>query len=234
MVPRDAFSARIGAMNQEKWSEVDHYVTDVLGLTDEALESALRESDAAGLPAIAVSIPQGKFLNQLAQILNARRILEIGTLGGYSTIWMARGLTKGGDLVTIEIDQKHAEVARKNLAHAGLSDRVEVRNAPAIEELPRIAAENRGPFDLVFIDADKPSIPDYFAWSLKMSRPGSVIVVDNVVREGAVTDAGSEDASVQGVRKLNEMLAAEPRVSATVIQTVGTKGYDGFAVILVS
>jgi predicted O-methyltransferase YrrM len=186
------------------------------------------------LPAIAVSIPQGKFLNQLAQILNARRILEIGTLGGYSTIWMARGLTKGGDLVTIEIDQKHAEVARKNLAHAGLSDRVEVRNAPAIEELPRIAAENRGPFDLVFIDADKPSIPDYFAWALKMSRPGSVIVVDNVVREGAVTDAGSEDASVQGVRKLNEMLAAEPRVSATVIQTVGTKGYDGFAVILVS
>jgi len=234
MVPSGAFSARIGAMNQEKWSEVDHYVTNVLGLTDEALESALRESDGAGLPAIAVSIPQGKFLNQLAQILNARRILEIGTLGGYSTIWMARGLTKGGDLVTIEIDQKHAEVARKNLAHAGLSDRVEVRNAPAIEELPRIAAENRGAFDLVFIDADKPSIPDYFAWALKMSRPGSVIVVDNVVREGAVTDAGSEDASVQGVRKLNEMLAAETRVSATVIQTVGTKGYDGFAVILVS
>ncbi|MFN2601835.1 MAG: O-methyltransferase [Gemmatimonadaceae bacterium] len=221
-------------MNQEKWSEVDHYVTDVLGLTDEALESALRESDAAGLPAIAVSVPQGKFLNQLAQILHARRILEIGTLGGYSTIWMARGLAKGGNLVTIEIDQKHAEVARQNLAHAGLSDRVEVRNAPAIEELPRIADENRGAFDLVFIDADKPSIPDYFAWALKMSRPGSVIVVDNVVREGAVTDAASEDASVQGVRKLNDMLRAEPRVSATVIQTVGTKGYDGFAVILVS
>ena len=221
-------------MNQEKWSEVDHYVTDVLGLTDDALESTLRESDAAGLPAIAVSVPQGKFLNQLAQILKARRILEIGTLGGYSTIWMARGLTKGGDLVTIEIDQKHAEVARQNLAHAGLGDRVDVRNAPAIEELPKIAAENRGPFDLVFIDADKPSIPDYFSWALKMSRPGSVIVVDNVVREGAVTDAASEDASVQGVRRLNEMLAAEPRVSATVIQTVGTKGYDGFAVILVS
>jgi predicted O-methyltransferase YrrM len=221
-------------MNQEKWSEVDHYVTDVLGLTDEALESTLRESDAAGLPAIAVSVPQGKFLNQLARILHARRILEIGTLGGYSTIWMARGLTKGGDLVTIEIDRKHAEVARKNLAHAGLGDRVDVRNAPAIEELPKIAAENRGAFDLVFIDADKPSIPDYFTWALKMSRPGSVIVVDNVVREGAVTEAASEDASVQGVRRLNEMLAAEPRVSATVIQTVGTKGYDGFAVILVS
>jgi len=221
-------------MNQEKWSEVDHYVTDVLGLTDEALESALRESDAAGLPAIAVSVPQGKFLNQLAQLVHARRILEIGTLGGYSTIWMARGLAKDGALVTIEIDLKHAEVARKNLAHAGFGDRVDVRNAPALEELPKIAAENRGAFDLVFIDADKPSIPDYFAWALKMSRPGSVIVVDNVVREGAVTDEASEDASVQGVRKLNEMLAAEPRVSATVIQTVGTKGYDGFAVILVS
>jgi predicted O-methyltransferase YrrM len=221
-------------MNQEKWSEVDRYVTDVLGLTDEALESTLRESEAAGLPPIAVSVPQGKFLNQLAQILQARRILEIGTLGGYSTIWMARGLVNGGELVTIEIDRKHADVARNNLAHAGLGDRVDVRNAPAIEELPRIAAENRGAFDLVFIDADKPSIPDYFAWALKMSRPGSVIVVDNVVREGAVTDATSEDASVRGVRKLNEMLAAESRVTATVLQTVGTKGYDGFAVILVS
>lgn len=234
MVPRRAISARIGAMNQDKWSEVDHYVTDVLGLTDDALESTLRESDAAGLPAIAVSVPQGKFLNQLAQILRARRILEIGTLGGYSTIWMARGLAKDGDLVTIEIDRKHAEVARQNIERAGLGDRVDVRNAPAIEELPKIAAENRGAFDLIFIDADKPSIPDYFAWALRMSRPGSVIVVDNVVREGAVTDATSEDASVQGVRKLNEMLAAELRVSATVIQTVGTKGYDGFAVILVS
>lgn len=234
MVPTRGISARIGAMNQEKWSEVDHYVTDVLGLTDEALESALNESDAAGLPAIAVSIPQGKFLNQLARMLHARRILEIGTLGGYSTIWMARGLEKGGDLVTIEIDAKHAEVARKNIARAGLSDCVDVRNAPAIEELPRIAAENRGPFDLVFIDADKPSIPDYFTWSLEMSQPGTVIVVDNVVREGAVTDEKSEDASVKGVRRLNEMLAAEKRVSATVIQTVGTKGYDGFAVILVN
>jgi predicted O-methyltransferase YrrM len=234
MVPKRAFSARIGAMNQEKWSEVDHYITDVLGLTDEALESALKVSDAAGLPAIAVSVPQGKFLNQLAQLVHARRILEIGTLGGYSTIWMARGLTMDGELVTIEIDRKHAEVARQNLAHAGFGDRVEVRNAAALEELPKIAADNRGAFDLVFIDADKPSIPDYFAWALKMSRPGSVIVVDNVVREGAVTDEASEDASVKGVRRLNEMLAAEPRVSATVIQTVGTKGYDGFAVILVS
>src|SRR5438270_13145749 len=146
MVPRGAFSARIGAMNQEKWSEVDHYITNVLGLTDEALESALKESDAAGLPAIAVSVPQGKFLNQLAHLLHARRILEIGTLGGYSTIWMARGLVRDGDLVTIEIDRKHAEVARQNIAHAGFGERVEVRNAPAIEELPRIAAENRGAF----------------------------------------------------------------------------------------
>src|SRR6266550_2566220 len=243
MVPRRTISAKIGAMNQEKWSEadlymkwteVDHYITDVLGLTDEALETALKESDAAGLPSIAVSVPQGKLLNQLAQLVRARRILEVGTLGGYSTIWMARGLRSDGQLITIEIDRKHAEVARQNIAHAGFGDRVDIRVGPAIEELPKIAAENRGAFDLVFIDADKPSIPDYFAWALKMSRPGSVIVIDNVVREGAVTDAASEDASVQGVRKLNEMLAAEPRVSATVIQTVGTKGYDGFAVILVS
>lgn len=221
-------------MTQETWTAVDHYISDVLGLKDEALESALKESDTAGLPAIAVSVPQGKLLNLLGQLCHAQRILEIGTLGGYSTIWMARALPPDGELITLEIDPKHAEVARTNIARAGFSGRVEVRVGPAIELLPKIAAENKGPFDLIFIDADKPSIPDYFTWSLRLSRPGTVIVVDNVVREGAVTDGASEDASVKGVRRLNEMLAAEPRVSATVIQTVGTKGYDGFAVVLVS
>jgi predicted O-methyltransferase YrrM len=220
-------------MTQETWTAVDHYISHVFGLSDDVLEAALRESDAAGLPAIAVSVPQGKLLNLLGQLCHARRILEIGTLGGYSTIWMARALAPGGDLITLEIDPKHAEVARKNIARAGFSDRVDVRVGPAIEWLPQIVDENKDPFDLIFIDADKPSIPDYFAWSLRLSRPGTVIIVDNVVREGAVTDAASEDASVKGVRRLNEMLAAEPRVSATVIQTVGTKGYDGFAVVLV-
>ena len=220
-------------MTQETWTRVDHYISDILGLSDDVLDSALSESEKAGLPAIAVSVPQGKLLNLLGRLCRAQRILEIGTLGGYSTIWMARALEPGGDLITLEIDPKHAEVARTNMARAGFSDRVEVRVGPAIEWLPKIVAEKKAPFDLIFIDADKPSIPDYFTWSLRLSRPGTVIVVDNVVREGAVTDAASEDASVNGVRRLNEMIAAEPRVSATVLQTVGTKGYDGFAVVLV-
>jgi len=218
----------------ETWTAVDHYVTHVLRLSDDALEAALEESDAAGLPAIAVSVPQGKLLNILARLGHARRILEIGTLGGYSTIWMARALPPDGELITLEIDPKHAEVARVNIERAGFADRVDVRVGPAIDALPKIAAENKDPFDLIFIDADKPSIPDYFTWSLRLSRPGTVIIVDNVVREGAVIDAASEDASVKGVRRLNEMLAAELRVSATVLQTVGTKGYDGFAVVLVT
>jgi len=218
----------------ETWTAVDHYVTHVLRLSDDALEAALEESDAAGLPAIAVSVPQGKLLNILARLGHARRILEIGTLGGYSTIWMARALPPDGELITLEIDPKHAEVARVNIERAGFADRVDVRVGPAIDALPKIAAENKDPFDLIFIDADKPSIPDYFTWSLRLSRPGTVIIVDNVVREGAVIDAASEDASVKGVRRLNEMLAAESRVSATVLQSVGTKGYDGFAVVLVT
>ncbi len=234
MVPGANVSTKIGRMNQETWTAVDHYISDVLRLTDDGLESALKESDAAGLPAIAVSVPQGKLLNQLAQLCHARKILEIGTLGGYSTIWMARALPPDGEMITLEIDPKHAQVARSNIEHAGLGDRVEVREGSAIETLPKIAAEKRGPFDFVFIDADKPSIPEYFTWSLEMSRPGTVIVIDNVVREGAVIDEASEDPSVKGVRRLNEMLTTEPRVSATVLQTVGTKGYDGFAVILVN
>ena len=221
-------------MSQDTWSAVDQYVTDVLGLTDETLESAQKACDDAGLPAIAVSVPQGKLLYLLARIGGAKRILEIGTLGGYSTIWMARALPPDGKLITLEIDPRHAEVARANLDRAGFRDNVDVRVGPAIQELPKIAKANEGPFDFVFIDADKPSIPDYFAWSLKMSRGGSVIIVDNVVREGAVIDSKSEDAAVKGVRRLNDMLAAEDRVTSTTLQTVGTKGYDGFTIILVN
>jgi predicted O-methyltransferase YrrM len=218
---------------QERWTAVDRYISDLLVKPDAALEAALADSAAAGLPPISVSVSQGKLLYILAKLQGARNILEVGTLGGYSAIWMARALPAGGRLVTLEIDAKHAAVARANLARAGVADIVELRLGPALETLPKLAAERRGPFDLVFIDADKPSNPEYFQWALKLSRPGSLIVVDNVVRDGAVLDAASKDASVQGVRRLNALMAAEPRVSATAIQTVGSKGYDGFAVALV-
>lgn len=220
-------------MNQEQWSAVDRYFTDALVPADPVLEAALQASTAAGLPAINVSPPQGKLLHLLARIHDARRILEIGTLGGYSTIWLARALPAGGKLVSLELDPKHAEVARGNLARAGLASIAEVRLGPALETLPKLAAEGSAPFDLVFVDADKANIPAYFTWALQLTRPGAVIIVDNVVRAGAVANAASADPSVQGVRKLNAMLAAETRVSATSIQTVGAKGYDGFTLALV-
>jgi len=200
---------------------------------DEAFSAALAESDRAGLPAIQVSPPQGRLLELLARMLQARAILEIGTLGGYSTLWLARGLAPGGRIVTLEVDPKHAEVAKRNFARAGRSNAIEQRLGPAIETLPRLLEERAGPFDLIFVDADKPSLPDYFSWSMKLSRPGTLIVVDNVVREGDVVNAKSADASVQGVRRMNERIAAEPRVSATTLQTVGGKGYDGLAFVLV-
>ena len=220
-------------MNQQTWTAVDRYVDDLLVGHDAALEAALQASAQAGLPAINVAPSQGKLLNLLARVLGARAILEIGTLGGYSTIWLARALPADGRLVTLEIDATHAEVARANIAHAGLSQRVQLRLGPALDTLAQLAAERAGPFDLTFIDADKPNIPAYFKWALQLSRPGSLIVVDNVVREGAVVDARSRDGAVQGVRKLNELIAGEPRVAATALQTVGSKGYDGFAVALV-
>ncbi|WP_460200460.1 O-methyltransferase [Scytonema sp. NUACC21] len=170
----------------------------------------------------------------MAQIQRARNILEIGTLGGYSTIWLARALPPDGRLISLEANPKHTEVARSNIAHAGLSNVVELRLGRALDTLPHLAAEGLAPFDLIFIDADKPNNPDYFVWALKLSRRGSLIIADNVVRNGAVVDAASSDPSVQGVRRFNELLAAEPRVSATVIQTVGSKGYDGFAIALVT
>lgn len=221
-------------MNQEQWNAVDHYISDVLVGHDEALVAALADTATSGLPAINVAPNQGKMLMLFALMVGAKQILEIGTLAGYSAIWMARGLAPGGRLVTLEADAKHADVARANIARAGLADRVEVKLGKALETLPTLHAAKAGPFDLVFIDADKANIPDYFRWSLKMARRGSLIVVDNVVRGGAVVEAGSSDDSVRGVRTFNDLVAAEPRVTATAIQTVGIKGYDGFAMALVT
>ncbi|MFQ4143340.1 O-methyltransferase [Chlorogloeopsis sp. ULAP02] len=217
-------------MTQEQWNVVDRYITDLFVPPDSVLDEALKTSAAAGLPPHNVSPNQGKLLMLLAQVQGARTILEIGTLGGYSTIWLARALPNDGHLMTLEADLKHAEVARANIARAGLADVVELRLGKALDTLPQLAAEGRGPFDLIFIDADKPNNPDYFVWALKLSRPGSLIIADNVVRNGAVVDAASDDRSVQGVRRFNELLANSPHVSATVIQTVGSKGYDGFAI----
>jgi predicted O-methyltransferase YrrM len=220
-------------MTQGLWTEVDHYFTDALVARDPALEAALAASDAAGLPAISVAPNEGKLLYLLARLRGARRILEIGTLGGYSTIWLARALPDGGKLITLEYDPRHAEVARANIATAGLADRVEVRVGRALDTLPELARGKPGPFDLTFIDADKRNNAEYFRWALRLSTVGSLIIVDNVVRDGRVVDGASNDANVQGTRRLIEVLAAEPRVSATAVQTVGAKGYDGFALALV-
>jgi predicted O-methyltransferase YrrM len=221
-------------MTSEKWTAVDRYLTDLLLPSDPALESALQASVAAGLPSIHVTPNLGKLLALLAQVQGARSILEVGTLGGYSAIWLARALPADGRLVTLESDSKHAEVARANFARAGLTDVIDLRLGPALDTLPQLAAEGRGPFDLIFIDADKPAYPDYLAWALRLSRRGSLIVADNVVRNGRVADAADDDPAVQGVRQFLELLAAEPRVSATAIQTVGSKGYDGLALALVT
>lgn len=216
-----------------RWLEVDRYFTERLSLGDDALDAALRASDTAGLPAISVSPAQGAMLSLFARMLGARRILEVGTLGGYSAIWLSRGMATDGQLVTLELDPRHAEVARSNLARAGMADRVRVIVGPAAESLQRLHAAGEAPFDMVFIDADKPSNATYLEWALRMSRPGTLIVVDNVVRGGAVADAGSTDASVAGVRRAMDLIAADPRLEATAIQTVGLKGYDGFAMALV-
>lgn len=221
-------------MTEELWTAVDRYFSDLLVSADPALEAALAASASAGLPAINVSPVQGKLLHVLAQSIGARNILEIGTLGGYSTIWLARALPDGGRVISLEADPRHAEVARANIARAGLDDRVEVRLGMALDLLPGVAAEGGPPFDFVFIDADKPNNAAYFDWALRLSRTGSIIVVDNVVRGGDVIAAASDSPTVQGVRRFLERLAAEPRVSATAIQTVGSKGYDGFAIALVT
>ncbi|MFI0963767.1 O-methyltransferase [Streptomyces sp. NPDC021080] len=211
------------------WNDVDDHFTTLLAPADEILTAALHDSDAAGLPPINVAPNQGKLLQLLARIQGARRILEIGTLGGYSTIWLGRALPADGQLITLEYDPRHAEVARANLARAGLDKITEVRVGPALESLPKLADENPEPFDFVFIDADKVNNPHYVEWAVRLTRPGSVIVLDNVVRGGAVTDATSTDPSVRGTRAALELIASHPRLNGTAVQTVGTKGYDGFA-----
>lgn len=215
-------------MTQETWTAVDRYICENMVPPDPALDAALEASAQAGLPPINVAPNQGKLLMLLAQMQGARSILEIGTLGGYSTIWLARALPPGGRLITLEFSPKHAEVARANIERAGLSHVVELRVGRALDTLGELAREAKGPFDLTFIDADKPSTADYFTWALKLSRRGSVIITDNVVRKGAVIDPASADGNVQGMRRFYECVAREPRVSATTVQTVGSKGYDGF------
>jgi predicted O-methyltransferase YrrM len=221
-------------MTQEAWTAIDDYLNGLLVPPDRALDAALHATKAAGMPSINVAPNQGKMLHLLALSIGARSILEIGTLGGYSTIWLARALPPDGRVISLEADAKHAEVARDNLAKAGLAHLVEVRLGRAIDTLPVLQGEGRGPFDLVFIDADKPSTPEYFAWAVRLARRGALIVVDNVIRGGKVVDENSPDANVLGMRRFLAAAAAEPRVTVTAVQTVGSKGHDGFALALVT
>lgn len=218
-------------MTEDQWSDVDTYIVDRLVPVDPVLEQALAANHAGGLPAIDVAPNQGKFLHILARVARARRILEIGTLGGYSTIWLARALPADGTLVTLEFSPKHAEVARSNIDRAGLSHLVTIHVGPALDSLPKLA--NDPPFDLIFIDADKRNNPNYLDWARKLARPGALIIVDNVVREGAILDADGTDADIMGIRSFFDTLAHEPGLVATALQTVGSKGWDGFAIVIV-
>lgn len=226
-------------MSKDLWAAVDQYFGQALLSPDPVLDEALADQQRAGLPAINVAPHQGKFLQFLVRMSGAKRVLEIGTLGGYSAIWLARGLPADGRMITLESDPHHAAVAAKNLSlagfdtKAGLDAKVDIRIGRAIETLPKIAAEGRGPFDFIFIDADKPSNTDYFQWALKLARVGTLIIVDNVVRNGKVLDSASHDDSVKGVQRLRDYLSVETRVDATVLQTVGAKGYDGMILALV-
>ncbi|CAM4258357.1 O-methyltransferase [Nocardia ninae] len=220
-------------MTTTEWADVDGYIVDTL-VQDAATAAALTANAAAELPAIDVSAPQGKFLYLLARTARAQRVLEIGTLGGYSTIWLARAVGEKGQVVTLEFEPKHAEVARKNLDDAGVGERVDIRVGAALDSLPVLAEETPDPFDLVFIDADKVNNPNYVQWALRLTRPGSVIIVDNVVRHGGLVDATSEDQAIRASRATVELLAAEPALDATVVQTVGSKGWDGFAYAVVN
>jgi predicted O-methyltransferase YrrM len=220
-------------MEAEVFAEVDRFIGETIVGEDEALRSAVEAAEAAGLPSIQVSPPQGKLLQLLVRLLGAKRILEFGTLGGYSAILMARALPENGRLITLEAKPEYAEVARQSIERAGVGDKVEVRVGPALETLPDLEEEGVGPFDLVFIDADKVNTPNYFVWALDRTRPGGLIIADNVVRKGTLADASDPDEATKEQRHLHEMLAGEPRVSATTIQTVGVKGYDGFLIALV-
>jgi predicted O-methyltransferase YrrM len=221
-------------MVDERWAAVDNYFGDLMIGEDPVLDAALAASDAAGLPPIAVSPTLGKLLHLLARATGARRILEVGTLGGYSTIWLGRALPAGGRLISLEAVDKHAEVARSNVAAAGLSEVVDIRVGPALEALPKLAAEQGDPFDLIFIDADKENNVAYFDWAIRLARPGSMIIVDNVVREGKVLDANNPDSRVQGSRQFAELVGAQNRASATTLQMVGVKGWDGFTLAVVN
>lgn len=229
-----AVPAHDGAMELERWTTVDGYLNGLLAPGDQALTAALDASRAAGLPEIQVAPNQGKLLHLLARMVGTRRILEVGTLGGYSTIWLARALPPGGTLTTLEVNPRHAEVAWSNIERAGLAPVVDIQVGPAMESLSRLVDNAAEPYDLTFIDADKPNNANYFSSALRLSRSGSVIVIDNVVRQGAIADGSSDDPSVEGSQRLLAALAAEPRVDATAIQTVGGKGYDGFALALVT
>jgi predicted O-methyltransferase YrrM len=220
-------------MAQDTWTTVDEYVTGLLAPADQALTAAVRAGEAAGLPQIQVSPPQGKLLYLLAKTIGAKSILEFGTLAGYSTIWLARALPTGGRLITLEANPEYAEVAAASIAAAGLGEVVEVKVGPALDRLPQLEADGAGPFDLTFIDADKVHTPDYFAWALERSRPGSLIIADNVIRDGRLADLTDDDPAIAAQRHFHEQLANEPRVEATTIQTVGAKGYDGFSLIRV-
>lgn len=221
-------------ISRRKWAAVDDYLNDLFVQPDAALEHALQTSARTGLPPIQVTPYQGKFLQMLASLRGARRILEIGTLGSYSGIWLARALPEGGKLVTLEVDARHAEVARENIAFAGLATVIELHLGPAADTMRRFIAEKRGPFDLIFIDADKASYPQYFELALKLSRVGTCLVADNVIRDGKVNDSRRDGPHILGVRRFMEMLAAEPRVTATAVQTVSRKRHDGFAIALVT
>jgi len=220
-------------MERDRWTAVDDYVSELLAPEDEMLKEALKAGGDAGLPEIQVSPPQARLLEILARSIGARTVLEFGTLAGYSTIWLARALPEGGRLITLEADPDYAEVARSNIANAGLADLVDLRIGPALEALPDLEAERAGPFDFVFIDADKIHTPDYFTWALDRTCPGGLIVADNVIRDGALVDPKTDDPTIPAQRRLHELIAADPRVTATTIQTVGGKGYDGFTLALV-
>lgn len=220
--------------NQELWTAVDNYIADLFIPPDPVLERAIKVSDAVGLPGYNVSPTQGKLLQILAQVQGAQNILEIGTLGGYSTIWLARALPAKGHLLSLEINPKHVKIATDNIKRAGLSSKVKIRLGKALDILPKLVAEGGKPFDFIFIDADKENSPAYFSWTLKLSRPGSLIIIDNVIRHGEIIDAKSEDPSVQGIRRLNQQLAKDSNVNAIEIQMVGCKGYDGFAIVRVN
>ena len=221
-------------MNNEIFESVDQYISDLFGDQDNELAATEQSIIEANIPQISVSTNQGKFLHLLARLSKAKKILEIGTLGGYSTIWLARALPPDGKIISLEVDPKHAAVAQKNVNHAGLSELVEIRIGKAIEELPKLLDEHEGPFDMIFIDADKPPYKEYFEWSLKLSRPGTLIIADNVIRDGKVLEKISPDEMVAGVKRFNEALAATPSVTATIIQTVGAKDHDGMALAIVN